>query len=491
MKNYLKNLSLSVDLILIFAFTSVSILIFLVARSLFLYQPTYLSLPFESTVFDADWTTQTSSESFNAVARNTGLPNAIQLLNADQVFLSEFASLKSKIPASDLASKTVTLQKIESQVYPVLILRFRNITDLKELQSLPGFVHFTDKDLLFISTNKTPLLALKKSKRTLQLNPSVQEVISNLPKQNIADFYLNHNLVTPDLISGFMSGFEDLNTTLNITAGTLKENNLGLVLSTFTSPKKGLKFPFTRQKYLAKIPSSIPNDQLFFLGGIDASSRILNLTKNLPQFSNDTNLVTNKIFSILNTYNLSSNSLLFLTEIFKNEFAITLNSKMQTSLIYKDFNRLNNGLLEKELNGLTAFFNPKKISYLLEDGQVASQLVPNELIKGTAINSNLKQFPLAELNTKFYWGTQESRQYAFLSQTFNPFETDTKLFSENLFFKQASQVLLPLADELIYLNKNLSYSFLKDKLDLRDVPNTLTATNFFTDGIQTVTIMQW
>jgi hypothetical protein len=45
--------------------------------------------------------------------------------------------------------------------------------------------------------------------------------------------------------------------------------------------------------------------------------------------------------------------------------------------------------------------------------------------------------------------------------------------------------------DVLYLNRDFIYPNVAEFADLQDVPNTMTATNFFNDGIQTVTLMSW
>jgi len=480
------------DTVLIFFSGVLVVLLLLVGRLLFYSEQTYLNLPYETTVVAIEWNANSTSRQFADLSSKMGLPNAVRFLDLEKIISNNFSNLNFNPTSFD--TKVFTLQKVEDQTYPVMIYKFRNSVNLDDLNNFPGYAYYKTKNELVISPSKQALLAVKNPQRQLKTVLRVHDVVSNLPKFNIADFYINHNLVSNNLLSGYLYLTQSFNQTLGITAGNLREVPTGLLLSTYTNPNQGLTFPFTRKKYTPTIPEHIPSEQLFFLGGTSAASRTTGILKNLPQFSSNEQAVSTKLFSLLNTYNLSPDSLRVLSEIFQNEFAFTLNSSLEPAFFFKNLNDSTQNMLETELNSLTAFLNPKQISYLLEDGQVARQLVPNDNITGQIVTDELKSYQLRELNTDLYFGYKNQTPFSFFSPSLDPFSylsLDPKPLSQDRLFKNGLSILLPIADEIIFIRKPLLYQFLQDSFDYKDIPSLITATNFFTDGIQTVTLLQW
>jgi hypothetical protein len=493
----------TIDYLLLVLIPFVAISFVLLAKLFFYKQPQFLALPFDSTLMAVEWKVDSSSEHFKGIARKAGLPNGVAFQSFEKLLIPEFANLP--VYPKGVKTKILTFQKIENQIYPVLIVNFKDSAQLEMYNSLPGFTHYNYKNSKFISTSTLPLKHIQNSKKPILSSTIAQDSINNLPKDNILDFYFNHQLISQTEIKAPFSLFENLNDTFAITSASLRENNLGLVLSTYTNPRPNKTIPFTRSKYNPTVPNFLPEDQLFFLGGTGATSRIIGLIQNLPQYEtaqDPKKAVSAKILSILNTYNLSIDSLSLLTKIFSFEFAISLSDTSEISLIFNQLNPKEENKLRTELNSLTAYFNPKTLSYQLQDGQVARQLAPDPTIVGSELLPNLYAYKLAEVNRTIYASNPSQNQpqsdqplpFAWISTQLNPFydlSLTPKTLSQNNFFKHASQLLYPIADELVYIHKDLIYQNLSQSLDYSDIPSVMTATNFFTDGIQTVSILQW
>jgi hypothetical protein len=216
--------------------------------------------------------------------------------------------------------------------------------------------------------------------------------------------------------------------------------------------------------------------------------------KNLPEFNQDTNLVANKVYSLLNTFNLSTDSFKLLTKFLSSEYGISYNNEKELSFFFQPNKRSDSLAVQKELNNLTAFYNPKTISYLLQDGQVAEQLIPNTDVVGQPFNSNTTKFDLKEINKNIYWSNSTNTPFDFISTSSNPFVSlslESSTLSDNKFFKYALSEFSPIADEVLFIKSSLFYTYLQDKFDKKDLPSSFTATNYFHDGLQTVTILQW
>lgn len=480
------------DTFLIFFSGMFLVMLILLGRVLFYSDQTYLNLPYESTVIAIEWNANSTSTKFSGLSSKMGLPNAVRFIDLEKIISESFKGLEFNPTSFD--TKVFTLQKVENEIYPVMIYEFRDPSILGELNYFPGFAYYKTKNQLVISPSKQALLAIKNPQRKLKTVLSVHDAISNLPKFNIADFYINHSLITNNLLSGNLYLFQSFNQTLGITAGNLREVQTGLLLSTYTNPAPELTFPFTRRKYNPSIPSYIPSEQLLFLGGHSVASRTVEILQNLPQFKGSQEAVSTKLYSLLNTYNLSPDALRVLAKIFQNEFAFTLNYSLEPSMFFANLDSEIQLMLESELDNLTAFLNPRIVSYLLEDGQVGRQLVPNENISGQIITDGLKSYQLRELNNTLYLGFKTDTPFSFISTSTDPFSylsLNPKSLSQDRFFANGINTLLPIADEILFVRKPLLYSFLQDRFDYKDIPTITSATNFFTDGIQTVTLLQW
>lgn len=464
----------------------------MVLRTFFYKDPIYLSLPNDTTVFALELKVDPNKDYFKALSRKMGLPNALFFTQIENFYFEQLKVVN--IPVSALNSKVVSIQVVDSELYPVIVYDFKSTQFLAQYSYFPGFSHFKKANKLYLSTNKVPLQKIITANSLIFSSSEFRNAYINLPKNNIADLYLNHSLLADQHIKGIFSVTESLNKTMSVTVASLRETKFGLILSTYTTPQKGLVFPYSRAKYNALIPSTIPLEQEIFLGGVGATSRIIGLLKNLPEFNQQTSLVSNKIFSLLNTYNLSIDALKLLTKVFELEYGLALNQDDSVSFVFQTLTTENQQILKQELNNLTAFFNPKKISYLLEDGQVARQLVPNPIANGKKLSSGITQFNLNELNINVFYGSQPISGLSYISTTNNPFNS-LQIIKQNLIddrlFSRSFALLQPLANEVVFIRSSFYYKLLKDKFDYKDIPTTFTATNFFHDGIQTVTTLQW
>jgi hypothetical protein len=241
------------------------LLVVLILRTYFYKDPIYLSLPTNSTIFAIEYTAATNSNEFKAIARKSSMPNALFFADLEKYLVPEFESLQ--IPLAYLNKKLLTFQLFEGEIYPVLVLEFKSKDSMNLLPTFPGFSHSKKGNLLYISTAKKQLESMLSTTPKIYSSPKFRAAYINIPNNNIADLYFNHELLSNKHISGLFGVFENVNQLFSVTVASLRENDYGLFLATYTAPRTGVVFPYTRKKYNAKLPSYLLDNQELFIGG--------------------------------------------------------------------------------------------------------------------------------------------------------------------------------------------------------------------------------
>jgi hypothetical protein len=483
---YMKKINLKPFVLILVAIGLVSIAFFLI-RNFTFRDANYLKLPADSTVMAVEWAADFKSEELKSLSRKIDFPTAVQLVNLESKYFSA-QNLKPLLVNAELDSKTVAFIKTDSIINPILIYTFKNSTTLNRTVSLPGFAYFIQGNKIFLANSIEPLNAILNSTRNLESLPRFQDAIANLPKFNILDFYLNHELFAPQDLSGLLSLFESINQKFGVTVGALRATPSGLVFSTYTNENSetNFGFPVTRNKYTPTIPTALNDNQLVFFSGVNVATRLNKLIGNEK--------LATEILSLLNSYNLTPESLRILTTILNDEFAIAYDKDQNLNFLFPNLSSKMQTSLEDELSRLAAYFNPVKKPYKLEDGTMAQVLSPAENFSPTKISENITEYEFESINSTLYFGRNISQNLDYISTSQDPFNnlsTSGLLLSQNPFFAAGIKTLLPIADEILYLNRDFIYPTVAEFADLQDVPNTMTATNFFNDGIQTVTLMSW
>lgn len=434
-------------------------------------------LPEESTIYAYEWLSEVPLEQAEDLILHIPAKTLATLQTIENTFLDEnYQKAFRKYPP-----KNKTLAKIiyQGQAANVFIATFSKENAEKfSLNFAPyseNLVQSLQANTLIVTENKEVLDYLLTKRRSLLDSKSYQDAIYNVPKHSFATAYLNPKLLQFQLPSDFK--------TLEIfgaVVATLSADENGVYLSTYANNSKlnETKFVAPQKKYQAKLIDYIPENPVVVYGGQDIQARLHGMLTNLGQ--NRAYLI-----SLLKNFNLDEQTLKVIELILTDEIAVAVYENEEPLIV---FNKPKNEQeLLNEINKLNAYYNAIEQTYALPDGLPGRILAPNPDVTYTELEDNTYLFELNDIQKRIYYYSKGKTAYLTTSEGI----LELVKTAEDHFSKKDFEQLMPISDELFYVDPDYLEAEFQDILDLGQFPTVNAVSNYFDDGIQTVHLLTW
>lgn len=425
-------------------------------------------LPADSTIAVVQISADKTNTQFRNIRDNINEEDLKDFANLEENFLTE--SFINELQINKSKEKVIALVE-NNNTFSVLLIFESNLESNNQISEKDNYFYYTTKDRLLVSNDKSLLEKLQKNFTPLSSDPKFLDAEKNITRNDIAYAYINYDLLTEN----FDLPQENLISLLGVTYSSLKASPDGLYLTTYTNPRneREVEFPSISQKYEAKLLNEIPANPKLVIGGQNLTDRF---NKTIQNF-NYNFAVNSYIKNQLIKYNLNEQSFNFISEIFKNEYALALYNENQIVLAFEAKSREQKQNFLNELNKIAAYFDPEVVTFELEDGQTGKKLVPNSEDKAVQAEDSIYSFELTDLNETIY--IKLEKDAVLISQSQELFNTEKKFDSSKV------NKVMTISDEIIYTN-----AFQIPQFEI-EIPETISAFNYFRDGIQTVHFIPW
>lgn len=465
---------------------------------------TYL-LPTETTAFALEVNHNPSLDQVQKLQNHPNQEQINQFLNPETTLLNQ-TKLTSTLQQAP--QKIFTYQVFQNKLFPTFIYRLQEPFTQNQFpaqiisqNSDKSWQYFSKEDILIISESQdlnTYIFNSQKDYRnSITQNPRFQDSYNQIPLHNLANFYINHQ-VLPQLSNDTffpknnISKITNFTNQLGFTNGYIKVRSEDLLMGSYTNLQNESRTYFSPRnnllKYQAEISSFIPeNTSISFYG-----TQLSPILKTLVQNNLSTQNFQQSLKEILVSYNLDSEQdFETLNQIFDQEYAIH-NLADQNSIqvtIPKQSLQSQQAILDL-LSRLEAHFNPEVISYQLEDGTTARNLISSEptfqSIESEDANKQFS-FDLKEIDTQLSFDASSA-------------EFDTIVISNPDIYKLPAP-LLQVSNKPI-LSQGSSHStisseflqtYLQESFQVQkeNLPSSRNSFYFFDDGLQTVSSLVW
>ena len=431
------------------------------------------NIPAENTIFAVEWINDFSNEEVRQLPNLIGLANTRFILDFDEQILPE--EIVSIVDPRQKKLKSLAVMDIDNSIEH--LITYKDDSTYADIIDIEGWTMIQKNGLTYIASTPKIIEVIKSDFVAIADQERFQDSFANLPKLTFANLYFNSDVYANSDISAPKAYPWLVN--LGITTASIKTAEDGMYLSTYTNPKNEseFKFPFTPKKYKANLMKYLPvGTEDLMAGGIDLTQRLELWLKN-----------ESDLLNLAVAQNLDSESIKLAKELLSKEYAVALYKNEPLialeKLSDKDLQRL-----VVELEKVAAAQNPRIVSYLLEDGQVARQQVPNENTTYRLVN-DAYVFPLKESDKDLYLIQKEATYLTFSKEIAADLQQDFMPFSETEHFAEEFMKLIDVSDEVVYLTKETVSKY--TGIFEEDAPSVTTAFNYFDDGIQTVHYLSW
>lgn len=453
-------------------------------------------LPSRYTLFAYDWNPRLNNPFEKDLQSQLGLAYSVQISNIEQQVLPP--EIIQSLKMFGFSSKTIAYLWIDDAVEPVILLKYDKIQNSKAEEYLAGYQRndwylIKKKNVLIFSKSKSALKAITTGSKKVSDDTLYLDAASNVQNQSYGKFYLSHKLLNEYLKIkqtqvGILTYTPVILDRFGATVGTIIPSSDGVYVNTYTNPiaQNRQPFPHSRVNFRAKLlqQSVIPANPSLLISGSDLTQRFYKFLEGSNEAQENSAWISKSLNNILTTYNLDQEVVSVVNEIFNNEFLIATYQEGKFVIAFDKLKNKDQKKLIGQLDKLMQFFNPRTISYILPDGQIGRQLIPNEDINHIEINDQY-EFTFDEINTDLFIKNVDG--YTLISN----FEFDNQTPDNAGIPLDKINKVLPIADEILELSPEFIYPYVKNQLDAHEVPHITTATNFFSDGIQTVSLLTW
>jgi hypothetical protein len=434
-------------------------------------------LPADNTVFAVEWVDEQAKELIDLV----GIANARAIVMMDEQILD--ADLAAKVRRTDSRSKAYARINIDNESHNLLVYQSINTEGL--VSPYNGWHILTQNQKTYITDSRKVIELLSKPYTKVGDLPEYRDSNSNVPKLTFAQVYFNHSMpLQADSENQYINRLISLRSLLGVTTASISIDSDGIYISTYTNPanQEETKFPFTPKKYTASLMNHLPTGADAIFGGIDLTSRMMMWLNPILGVSESTSLN-----NVLVSLNLDMDSFNLFKQILEGEYALGLYEDQPLIVIEKQNEETLNLLLE-ELAKVAAGMNPKLISYTLEDGQVARQLVPNEQIT-YELDEDIYTFDLKDADKELYLVNRDAIFITMSEEILEVINDSYNPFSATQEYQDEFTKLLSVSDEVLFTtSQEVSDQF---GTNLEDTPSVTSGFNYFDDGIQTVHYLVW
>jgi hypothetical protein len=441
-------------------------------------------LPAENTLFAVEWVNDFTNDEVKNLYNLVGLANSKRILDADENMIPD--ELQGVLDLRSQVYKVYAIEKVQDKLVELFIYEVDDYERVKTAISELGWyslykgsrILITESEELadILSTDFVPVSQLER----------FNDSYSNIPKLSFSDVYLNHSLLEGLVLSEIpIMNYSKI--VLNLFAVTTASINIesdGIYISTYTNPidEDQITFPFTSKKYRAELLKKIPPDAEIVIGGVDLVSRLDVWLENLLGAKTPA-LIKNLLIS----NNLDIDTINLFRTIFSEEYLLAFYNE-EPVLVLQSLGLEDQNLLIKQLQKLSANNNPKRISYQLEDGQIARQLVPDETTEYDDLGNGLYSFDIG-INEEVYLFFADVTYITKSKDIIDRIKNNDSSFAETPAYENEYTRLMSVSDEVIYLSKEKVSEL--SGLYLEDAPSITSSFNYFDDGIQTVHYLTW
>ncbi len=447
-------------------------------------------LPLDNTVYAIEWADAEGGEQSKYMLEHLGVINYQLVAQAEVLLLPK--PYADAVRISGAGEKTLAGISYNGVVHPTFILEVG--TDSQEVFTAAvnkGFDELVDNDdgdwiyrfksdRVIISQNRDVNNIVANTAKAVTSYERYADAIHNIPKLSFGNFYINHKLMNNHLIGSVLNDqfiySKELLDIFGVTLGAISADENGVFISSYTNPlREGkVKFPGIRDEYQASFTQYIPEGPQLFIGGQDLKTRFYQMIENLGNPDH----IERNLEGFLIGHNLGDDALKLLNDLFEKEYAIALYEEGALFVVESSED------IAEQLNLLAAYYNPQTVSYLLPDGQRARQLVPGEedqyfeVVDGTFV---------FQLDEPLY--LRQNDHVSYISRSLDLINKSIDL--EDHYQAKGFEQIIMTADEIVQIQPQKLHEYVKDYLELSDLPTITSGFSYYDDGIQTIHFLAW